>query len=43
MIIVVGLGNVGREYDNTFHNIGFEVADNLALNIGAVFTKEKYK
>lgn len=28
--LVVGLGNIGREYDNTRHNIGFDVVDALA-------------
>jgi len=28
--LVVGLGNMGREYDNTRHNIGFDVVDHLA-------------
>ena len=30
MYLIAGLGNPGREYDMTRHNIGFEVIDYIA-------------
>lgn len=35
MLIIIGLGNIGREYDNTLHNVGFMTLDKIAdkLNI----------
>ncbi len=43
MVIVVGLGNKGKEYDWTYHNIGFMVADKVAEKLGVTFGKEKNK
>ena len=30
--LIVGLGNIGSDYDETRHNIGFKVLDHLAKN-----------
>lgn len=43
MFIIVGLGNIGPAYINTFHNLGFVVADKLADKLNIQWTKEKFK
>lgn len=37
MTLIVGLGNIGSEYENTRHNIGFEIVDSIAETISATF------
>jgi len=39
--LIVGLGNIGPEYINTRHNIGFKVLDNLADKEGLSFKNVK--
>lgn len=41
MFAIFGLGNVGKEYDNTYHNLGFIVLDAFAKKHGISFSKKK--
>ena len=43
MLIIAGLGNPGREYENTRHNAGFMVLDALADKLGADISERKHK
>lgn len=38
--LIVGLGNMGAEYDNTRHNIGFDVVDALAKEFDVKFKND---
>jgi PTH1 family peptidyl-tRNA hydrolase len=40
--LIIGLGNVGREYDGSRHNIGFEVIDYIASQHKTSFQPDRY-
>jgi PTH1 family peptidyl-tRNA hydrolase len=40
--LIVGLGNIGDEYENTRHNIGFTILDALARASNVVFGDKRY-
>jgi len=40
--LIVGLGNIGEEYKNTRHNIGFTILDAMALASNVFFTDKRY-
>ena len=39
--LIVGLGNIGEKYENTRHNIGFKILDQLAEKEIITFETQK--
>ena len=43
MVVIVGLGNPETKYYGTYHNVGFDVVDFLAKQMGIRIDKAKFK
>lgn len=43
MILVTGLGNPGKEYSSSKHNVGFIVVDEIAKRLGISLKKKGFK
>ena len=43
MFVIAGLGNPGKKYENTRHNMGFLVVDRIAEKTGIKVNKIKHK
>jgi peptidyl-tRNA hydrolase, PTH1 family len=40
--LIIGLGNIGATYENTRHNIGFDVVDALCKNLDGVWRSDHH-
>ena len=40
--IIVGLGNIGKEYEGTRHNVGFMAIDHIAKKLGVKIDRVKF-
>lgn len=43
MFLIVGLGNPGKQYENTRHNVGFDVMDAIADKYNISISEKKHK
>ena len=43
MFLIVGLGNIGREYESTRHNLGFLLLDQIIEDYGFIAQGKKFK
>ena len=43
MYLIVGLGNIGREYEKTRHNVGFDTIDLLSRKYNIELNRVKFK
>ena len=43
MKLIVGLGNPGKQYEHTRHNVGFDTIDELSSRLNIPLTQSKFK
>lgn len=43
MFLIVGLGNIGKQYEHTRHNVGFDIIDLIGDRYNIPINREKFK